>query len=158
MSSNGSRSLDRIIRTVRSLMRSHGLPRPDRLLISTVSGSVHIEFSSGTAPDRVAGLLLWVTRLDGVTLTWTLRPDRTLTVAATGRNRAGLSFGLAASATVRDLGGSAADAGGPVVLGGEFRLAPMVVEPVTFEEVARLVHLGRAVARRRAIASGVVAA
>nr|BFE48187.1 hypothetical protein GCM10017745_16140 [Saccharothrix mutabilis subsp. capreolus] len=139
-------------------MRSHGLPRPDRLLISTLSGSVHIEFNSGTAPDRLAALLLWTTRLDGVILTWTLRPDRTLTVAATGRNRAGLSFGLTASATVRDLDGSAGDAGGLVVLGGEFRLAPLVVEPVTFEEVARLVHLGRAVARRRAVTSGSVAA
>ncbi|MBB5958989.1 hypothetical protein FHS29_005598 [Saccharothrix tamanrassetensis] len=152
--------MDRIIRTVRSLMRSHGLPRPDRLLISAPSRSVHLEFSSGTAPDRLAALLLWSTQLEGVRLTWTLRPDRTLTVAATARTAAGLSFGLTASAAVTDLDGipSGERESALVVLAGMFRLAPMVVEPVTFEEVARLVHLGRAVARRRLVASGAVAA
>ncbi len=140
-------SLDRIIRTLRSFMRSSGLPRPDRLVVSTRSGSVHAEFTTGPTPDRLAALLLWVTRLAGVTLTWTLRPDRVLTVAATARNRAGLVFGLTASAHVTDLG--AASAGEAAVSLGPFRLIPLVVEPVTFEEVARLVHLGRAVAARR---------
>ncbi|MFT7835157.1 hypothetical protein Q5530_03280 [Saccharothrix sp. BKS2] len=141
-------SLDRIIRTLRSLMRSTGLPRPDRLIVSTRSGSIHAEFTSGTAPDRLAALLLWLTRLDGVTLTWTLRTDQVLTVAATARNHAGLVFGLTASAALSDLG--AVPAGESAVNLGPFRLVPMVVEPVTFEEVARLVHLGRALAARRA--------
>ncbi|CCH35225.1 hypothetical protein ABZ816_11520 [Actinosynnema sp. NPDC047251] len=160
MPSNSPRSLDRIVRTLLSLIRSYRLPRPDRLVVSTSSGSVHAEFSSGTAPDRLAALLLWVTRLDGVRLTWTLRPDRTLTVAATARNGSGLVFGLTASAAVADLGGvPAGDVGsGLVVLAGVFRVAPMVVEPVTFEEVARLVHVGRAVVRPRQAASGAVAA
>lgn len=155
MPSNSSRSLDRIIRTLRSLMRSTGLPRPDRLLISTLSGSVHVEFTSGPAPDRLAALLLWVSRLDGVTLTWTLRPDHTLTVAATGRNGAGLTFGLTASAAVSDLG--AVSAGQSAVTLGPFRLVPLVVEPVTFEEVARLVHLGRALAARHRVAGATAA-
>lgn len=141
-------SLDRIIRTLRSFMRSSGLPRPDRLVVSTRSGSVHAEFTAGAAPDRLAALLLWVTRLDGVTLTWTLRPDRVLTVAATARDRAGLVFGLTASAALSDLG--AVPVGEAAVSLGPFRLIPLVVEPVTFEEVARLVHLGRAVAARGA--------
>ncbi|MBY8853293.1 hypothetical protein K7G98_35705, partial [Saccharothrix sp. MB29] len=89
-------------------------------------------------------LLLWVTRLDGVTLTWTLRPDGVLTVAATARNRAGLLFGLTASVNAADLG--AVPTGKSAVRLGPFRLVPLVVEPVTFEEVARLVHLGRHVA------------
>ncbi|CCH34792.1 hypothetical protein ABZ816_19715 [Actinosynnema sp. NPDC047251] len=104
-----SNSLDRIIRTLRSFMRTSGLPRPDRLVIFGRSGSVHVEFTSGTAPDRLAALLLWVTQLDGLTLTWTLRPDNTLTVSATARNRTGLTFGLTASATVSDLGGARTD-------------------------------------------------
>ncbi|MBP2339046.1 hypothetical protein JOF41_005224 [Saccharothrix coeruleofusca] len=152
MPSNSPRSLDRIIRTLRSLIRTNRLPRPDRLIISTRSGSVHAEFTSGTAPDRLAALLLWVSRLDGVTLTWTLRPDRMLTVAATARNRAGLAFGLTASAAVSDLDATPVGKAA-VTLDGSFRLVPLVVEPVTFEEVARLVHLGRAVSARRARAA-----
>lgn len=148
MPSTGSRALDRIIRTLRSLMRSTGLPRPDRLVISTRSGSVHAEFTTGTAPDRLAALLLWAARLDGVTLTWTLLPGRVLTVAATARNSAGLLFGLTASAAVSDFG-AVPTGQATVTLGGSFRLVPLVVEPVTFDEVARLVHLGRAVAARR---------
>ena len=155
MPSNSSRSMDRIIRTLRSFMRSTGLPRPDRLFISTVTSSVQVEFDSGTAPDRLAALLLWATRLDGVTLTWTLHPDHTLTVAATARNGAGLVFGLTASAAVSDLG--ATSAGQSAVTLGPFRLVPIVVEPVTFEEVARLVHLGRAVAARRRVAGATAA-
>ena len=151
MPANTSRSLDRIIRTLRSLMRTSGLPRPDRLVISTRSGSVHAEFTSGTASDRLASVLLWTSRLDGVTLTWTLRPDRVLSVAATARNRAGLAFGLTASADIADLG--ADSTGRSAVTLGPFRLVPLVVEPVTFEEVARLVHLGRAVSARRARAA-----
>ncbi|MFE9744611.1 hypothetical protein ACFYOT_06875 [Saccharothrix saharensis] len=155
MPSNSPRSLDRIIRTLRSLMRSTGLPRPDRVLISTVSGSVHVEFTSGSAPDRLASLLLWVSRLDRVTLTWTLRPDHTLTVAATARNGAGLVFGLTASAAVADLGATSAEQSAVTL--GPFRLVPLVVEPVTFEEVARLVQLGRAVAARHRAASSAAA-
>ncbi|WP_433265946.1 hypothetical protein ACQPZF_39440 [Actinosynnema sp. CS-041913] len=151
-----NRSLDRIIRTLRSFMRSSGLPRPDRLVISARSGSVHAEFASGTAPDRFASLLLWSSRLDGLTLTWTLRPDNTLTLAATARNGAGLAFGLTASADVSDFDAAPAEKAA-VTLAGSFRLAVLVVEPVTYEEVARLVHLGRAVAARRARVAGIAA-
>ncbi|MEU4803011.1 hypothetical protein [Actinosynnema sp. NPDC023587] len=150
-----SNSLDRIIRTLRSFMRTSGLPRPDRLVIFGRSGSVHAEFASGTAPDRLAALLLWVTRLDGLTLTWTLRPDNTLTVSATARNRTGLAFGLTASVTTSDLDGVRTDKAAVTI--GPFRLVPMVVEPVTFDEVVRLVHLGRSVAARRARAAGLAA-
>ncbi|MEU4740532.1 hypothetical protein AB0G02_08685 [Actinosynnema sp. NPDC023658] len=156
MPSNSSRSLDRIIRTLRSLMRSTGLPRPDRVFISTVTGSVQVEFDSGTAPDRLAALLLWVTRLDGVTLTWSLHADHTLIVTATARNAAGLMFGLTTLAAVSDFDGTPGP-GDSVVLAGTFRLVPSVAESVTFEEVARLVHLGRAVAARRRVAGATAA-
>ncbi|MEU6155228.1 hypothetical protein ABZ816_35120 [Actinosynnema sp. NPDC047251] len=110
---------------------------------------MQVEFSAGTAPDRLAALLLWVVCLDGVTLTWNLRTDRVLTVAATARNRAGLEFGLTASVGLAELG--VVVAGQSAVKVGPFRLVPSVVEPVTFEEVSRLVHLGRAVARRQGV-------
>ncbi|MCS7484400.1 hypothetical protein ACFFQW_34290 [Umezawaea endophytica] len=160
MSANDSpRFLDRIMRAVRSTMRSKGLPRPDRLVISTRSRSVHMEFTSGTAPDRLAALLLWSTTLDGVSLAWTHQPRHEVSVAATGRTAAGISFGLAASATVADLDGHpGVDRGKPVVvLAGVFRLAPCVAESVTYEDVARLVHLGRSVLARRSVAAGVAA-
>ncbi|WP_238413213.1 hypothetical protein [Saccharothrix deserti] len=76
-------------------------------------------------------------------------------MAATARNGAGLTFGLTASADVSDLG--AAPVGQSAVTLGPFRLVPLVVEPVTFEEVARLVHLGRAVAARHRVAGTVAA-
>lgn len=156
MPSNSPRSLDRIIRTLRSLMRSTGLPRPDRVFISTVTRSVQAEFDSGTAPDRLAALLLWVTRLDGVMLTWSLHADHTLIVTATARNAGGLRFDLTALAAVSDFGG-VPGGGGSVVLAGTFHLMPSVTESVTFEEVARLVHLGRAVAARRRVAGATAA-
>ena len=106
MPSNGSRSLDRIIRTLRSFMRSTGLPRPDRVFISTVTGSVQVDFESGTAPDRLAALLLWVTRLDGVTITWSVHADHTLIVTATARNATGLTFTLTTLAAVADFDGT----------------------------------------------------
>lgn len=153
------RSLDRIMRTVRATMRTCGLARPDRLVISTRSRSVHMEFASGTAPDRLAALLLWSTTLEGVSLAWTHQPHNTVSVAATGRNRAGISYGLAASVSVADLDGHpGVDRGQPVtVLAGVFRLAPCVAESVTFDEVARLVHLGRSVLARRCTAAAVAA-
>ncbi|PRY46609.1 hypothetical protein [Umezawaea tangerina] len=146
------------MRTVRALMRTKGLPRPDRLVISTRSRSVHLEFTSGTAPDRLAALLLWSITLDGVSLVWTHQPRTSVSVAATGR-RSGLAFSLAASVDVTDLDGHAGvDRGRPVVvLAGVFRLAPCVPESVTHEEVARLVRLGRSVLARRSVASGVAA-
>jgi len=147
MPSNGPRSLDRIIRTLRSLMRSTGLPRPDRLLISTRSGTVHADFTTGAAADRLAALLLWVSQLDGLTLSWELHSDHHLVVTANARTGAGLTFDLKAWADVSDF--DPQPAGGDVVLAGSFRLVPLVVEPVTFEEVARLVHLGRQVAAHR---------
>ncbi|MEV1114160.1 hypothetical protein AB0I91_03780 [Actinosynnema sp. NPDC049800] len=156
MPSNSSRSLDRIIRTLRSLMRSTGLPRPDRLFISTVTRSVQVEFASGTASDRLGSLLLWVTRLDGVALTWSLHADYTLIVEATARNAAGLRFDLTALAAVSDFEGTPGR-DGSVVLAGTFHLVPSVAESVTFEEVARLVHLGRAVAARRRVADATAA-
>ncbi|XVS64332.1 hypothetical protein ACQPYE_39855 [Actinosynnema sp. CA-299493] len=119
--------------------------------------SVQVEFDSGTAPDRLGALLLWVTRLDGVTLTWSLHADHTLIVRATARNAAGLRFDLTALAAVADFDG-VPGRGGSVVLAGTFHLTPSVTESATFEEVARLVHLGRAVAARRRIASGTTAA
>jgi len=159
MSANDSpRSLDRIMRAVRSAMRSKGLPRPDRLVISTRSRSVHMEFTTGTAPDRLAALLLWSITLDGVSLAWTHQPRTSVSVAANGR-RSGISYGLAATVNVTDLDGHpGTDQGKPVmVLAGVFRLAPCVTESVTHEEVARLVHLGRSVLARRAVAAGVAA-
>jgi len=160
MSANDSpRSLDRIMRTVRATMRTRGLPRPDRLVISTRSRSVHLEFTSGTAPDRLAALLLWSVILDGLSLVWSHQPHNTVSVAATGRTRSGISFGLAASVDVTDVDGHpGVDRGKPVVvLAGVFRLAPCVAESVTYGEVARLVHLGRSVLARRSVAAGVAA-
>jgi hypothetical protein len=140
-------------------MRTRGLPRPDRLVISTLSRSAHLEFTSGSAPDRLAALLLWTTTLDGISLAWTHQPRNEVSVAATGRNGSGISFGLTTSVSVTDLDGHpGVDRGKPVVvLAGVFRLVPCASESVTFEEVARLVRLGRSVLARRSIASGVAA-
>lgn len=156
MPSNSSRSLDRMIRTLRSLMRSTGLPRPDRVFISTVTRSVQVEFASGTASDRLGSLLLWVTRLEGVALNWSLHADHTLIVTATARNAAGLRFDLTALAAVSEFDGIPGR-DGSVVLAGTFHLTPSAAESVTFEEVGRLVHLGRAVAARHRAAGATAA-
>jgi hypothetical protein len=138
---NESRSLDRILRTLRATMRTRGLPRPDRLVVSTLSRSAHVEFSSGTAPDRLAGLLLWTATLHGISLVWTYRPGDTLTVAATGRTGSGIGVGLAASVSLDDLGGHVHD--GVAVLAKAFRLVPFAPESATYDEIAHVVTAAR---------------
>jgi hypothetical protein len=148
MPANDTRSLDRILRTLRATMRTRGLPRPDRLVISTRSRSAHAEFSTGTAPDRLAGLLLWTATLHGVSLVWTYRPgDHTVTVAATGRTGSGIAIGLACSAAISDLGGHVHD--GVAVLARSFRLVPFTPDPVSFDELAQVVAVACAAAPAR---------
>ncbi|MFT7837574.1 hypothetical protein Q5530_15650 [Saccharothrix sp. BKS2] len=146
MSANGSRSLDRILRTLRGVMRSRNLPRPDRLVISTRSCSAHAEFTTGPAPDLLSAVLLWCLGLDGVSLAWTHRPGGVLALAATGRTPAGVSLGLACSVPLSGLAAHLADLGPTRVatLAGVFRLAEHDTEPVTYDEVAHLVTASRA--------------
>lgn len=154
MPANGSRSLDRIFRTLYGLMRSRNLPRPDRLVISTRSRSAHAEFTSGTAPDLLAAVLLWCTGLHGVSLAWTHRPG-VLSLAATGRTAAGVSLGLACSVPLSGLAARVADLGSTRVatLAGAFRLAEYDTETVTWDEVAHLVASSRTVPARAGVAA-----
>ena len=149
---NAPRRLDGLLRAVRGHIRTLGLPRPDRLVISTPSGSVHAEFTSGTAPDRLACLLVWAASLHGVELTWTLQAAGTLSVAATGRTAAGVTLGLAASASVVELGGKVKSGSG-AVLAKAFRLSVCAPEQVTFDEVAQVVQAARVSTARLAVAA-----
>ena len=142
------RRLDGLLRSVRGHIRTLGLPWPDRLVISTPSGSVHAEFTSGTAPDRLACLLVWAASLHGVELTWTLQAAGTLTVAATGRTRSGITLGLAASASVVELGGKLTSSS-TAKLADTFRLTLHNPEQVTFDEVALVVQAARRVSAAR---------
>lgn len=105
MPAKDNRSLDRVLRTLRATMRTYNLPRPDRLVISTVSRSVHAEFTSGTAVDRVSAVLLWTATLHGVEFGLTLGYRDEVRLAATGRTGSGIGIGLACSGSVVDLGG-----------------------------------------------------
>ncbi|MCR3746892.1 hypothetical protein [Lentzea californiensis] len=149
---NAPRRLDGLLRSVRGHIRTLGLPRPDRLVISTPSGSVHAEFTSGTAPDRLACLLVWAASLHGVELTWTLQAAGTLSVAATGRTASGITLGLAASASVVELGGKVKSGSG-AVLAKAFRLSVCTPEQVTFDEVAQVVQAARVSTARLAVAA-----
>ncbi|USX50600.1 hypothetical protein [Lentzea sp. HUAS12] len=149
---NAPRRLDGLLRSIRGHIRTLDLPRPDRLVISTPSGSVHAEFTSGTAPDRLACLLVWAASLHGVELTWTLQAAGTLSVAATGRTASGVMLGLAASASVVELGGKVKSGSG-AVLAKAFRLAVCAPEQVTFDEVAQVVQAARKSAPRLAVAA-----
>lgn len=158
MSAKGSRSLDRIFRTLSGLMRSRNLPRPDRLVISTRSRSAHAEFTTGTPPDLLAAVLRWAPVLDGVELAVTHRPTGLLTLAATGATGTGVALGLvctvpasAVGIRVLDLDGERLTflrAGHRVLL-----LDDHVAEQVDCFEAARLV----ATARRLGAVSGVAA-
>ncbi|MCP2247684.1 hypothetical protein [Lentzea aerocolonigenes] len=150
------RRLDGLLRSIRGHIRTLGLPRPDRLVISTPSGSVHAEFTSGTAPDRLACLLVWAASLHGVELTWPLQAAGTLSVAATGRTASGITLGLVASASVLELGGKVKSGSG-AVLAKAFRLSVCTPEQVTFDEVAQVVQAAR-VASAAAVVLEVAAA
>ncbi|MFD7657897.1 hypothetical protein ACFV4N_28325 [Actinosynnema sp. NPDC059797] len=146
MPANGSRSLDRIFRTLYGLMRSRHLPRPDRLVISTRSRSAHAEFTTGTPPDLLAAALLWCTGLHGISLAWTHRPGGVLALAATGRTAGGVCLGLACSVPLSGLAARVVDLGPTrvVTLAGAFRLAEHATDTATFDEVAHLVAASRA--------------
>jgi hypothetical protein len=139
------RTLDRLLRSIRSHIRTRRLPRPDRIVISTVSRSMHAEFTSGTAPDRLAYLALWTTTLEGLSLTWTHRAAGLLTVAATGRTAGGISVGLAASAPITELGGRLREpsSGGFAELAKAFTLAPFEHEAITYDELVRVIVSAR---------------
>jgi hypothetical protein len=133
-------------------MRTHDLPRPDRLVISTRSRSAHLEFSLAAPLDRLAGLLLWSNTLHGVSLVWTHRHGGLFTLAATGRTGAGLSIGMTATvpasavgARVLDLGHGAHTASfpGSFDLARTFSLAEYDSESVSFHEVADLLAFAR---------------
>ena len=84
-------------------------------------------------------------------LTWTLQPVAgTVAVAATG-GPAGITVGLAASASVTELGGRLKTKNVVAVLADAFRLVEHTPEQVTFDEVARLCRplVVAPVARRR---------
>lgn len=142
---NDPRTLDRILRSMRSHMRTRRLPRPDRVVISTPSRSVHAEFTSGVPADRLAYFALWTTTLDGLSLTWTHRTDGLLYVAATGRTSFGVSLGLATSAPITALGGRLRASDGFAELAHSFRLAPFDYESITYEELTRVIVSARKV-------------
>jgi hypothetical protein len=133
MSRTKKRSLDRLLRTLRGTMRTHDLPRPDRLVISTRSGSVHLELTSGVPRDRVTGLLDWADLLHGVHVVWTHRTHGLVDIAATGHTTAGTTLGIAATVTVVDLGGHLVDLGGATlaVVTGLGSLAPFEWHSIT---------------------------
>ncbi|WP_229369294.1 hypothetical protein [Umezawaea beigongshangensis] len=136
-------------------MRTRSLPRPDRLVVSTRSRSLHAEFTSGTAPDRLAAVLLWSATLDGLSLAWTHRSGGVLALAATGRTASGLSLGLAASGPVVELAGRVLDLWPHRLaeLAGVFALAEHHTEIVTYDEVAHVVTAARATASALEVAA-----
>lgn len=161
MPTNDNRSLDRILRTVRGHIRTYNLPRPDRLVISTRSRSVHAEFTSGTAVDRFAAVLLWTATLHGNEFGLTYGWHDEVRLAATGRTGTGIGIGLACSGSVVELGGTVEEHDG--LNGWEHRFAnlpglPTLAEARTdlasFDELARLVASARSTAP---VAAGVAA-
>lgn len=121
-------------------MRTHNLARPDRLVISTRSGSVHLELTSGAPHDRVTGLLGWADLLHGMDMVWMYRPRRPcdlVDIAATGTTASGTTVGVAATVTVADLGGHLVDLGGHtgVVVTGLGSLAPFGWQTITSDQL-----------------------
>lgn len=150
MPANSNRSLDRTMRAVRGHMRTYGLPRPDRLVISTMSRSVHTEFTSGSAVDRFAAVLLWTATLHGTEFGLSLGGRNQIRLAAVGRTRAGLAFGLACSGSALDLGGTvehvrhaSASTARFAHLPGLPTLAEGTVDLASYDELAGLVAHAR---------------
>ncbi|MBP2474012.1 hypothetical protein JOF53_002884 [Crossiella equi] len=137
-----TRSLDRMLRQLRSLLRSHRLPRPDRLVLSTVSGSVTVGFIEGPAPQRLSALLLWSLRLDGVSLTWGHPSPDLVHVQLSGRTGSGIRVKAATTVTPAELGGHlGTHRGVPVAfLPGGLRLGHLQAETLSLDELATVVR------------------
>jgi hypothetical protein len=149
---NNNRSLDRTLRAVRGHMRTYNLPRPDRLVISTLSRSVHTEFTSGTAVDRFAAVLLWSATLHGNEFAVTYGLHDEVRLAATGRTGSGIGIGLACSGSVFELGGTVEEHDGPDAwdlhfarLAGLPTLAQERTDFASYDELAELVAHARTV-------------
>lgn len=152
MPANGNRSLDRTLRAFRGHVRTCNLPRPDRLVISTMSRSVHTEFTSALPLDRFAAVLLWTATLQGVSFGLTFGWTDEVRLAATGRTRSGLSIGLACAVGVLDLGGTVERVDHRKVwpdtfahLHGLPTLTSTYTDAVSFDELAGLLAHARAV-------------
>lgn len=136
-----TRGLDRLITQLRGHIRTHRLVRPDRVVISTASRSVHAELTSGTGPQRLAGLLRWALTLEALALAWVHRPTPgQLAIVATGRLASGVTVGITMGATVTELGGYLLGDGATAlaVLHPAMRLAIGEQETATHPEFARL--------------------
>ncbi|SDN70305.1 hypothetical protein [Lentzea jiangxiensis] len=152
MPANDNRSLDRILRTVRGHIRTYNLTRPDRLVISTASRSVHAEFTSGTVVDRFAAVLLWTATLHGAEFGLTYGARDEVRLAATARTGAGIGIGLACSGSVFELGGTVEEHDGLngwqhrfVTLPGLPTLAEARTDLTSYDELACLVASARSV-------------
>ncbi|SDP60825.1 hypothetical protein SAMN05421507_11190 [Lentzea jiangxiensis] len=152
MPANDNRSLDRILRTVRGHIRTYNLPRPDRLVISTPSRSVHAEFTAGTAVDRFAAVLLWTATLHGTEFGLTYGARDEIRLAATGQTSTGIGLGLTCSGSVFELGGTVEEHDGLngwthrfATLPGLPTLAEARTNFASYDELARLVASARTV-------------
>ncbi|GHH59812.1 hypothetical protein [Lentzea cavernae] len=168
MPANGNRSLDRLLRTFRGHIRTHNLPRPDRLVIFTKTRSVHAEFTSGLPVDRFAAVLSWTATLHHLNIGLTFDGRDELRLAATGRSGSGPAIGLACSAPVLDLGGTVEHFDQPSPLPNRFAFLPGLPmlfygksDYATFDQLTGLVAHARTVAASENVAAdralGVVA-
>ncbi|MCO1577661.1 hypothetical protein M8C13_18045 [Crossiella sp. SN42] len=135
-------SLDRLLRQVRSLLRTHRLPRPTHLFLSTRSRSASLAFATGTPAARLEAVLLWSLHLEGITISWGHQIAGELTVSASGRTSSGITVQAGTTAGVAEVGGRLRNRTVAEVA-GTFRLAVGTTDTLTCEELARVVTAAR---------------
>ncbi|MGO1050513.1 hypothetical protein [Crossiella sp. CA198] len=130
------------MRQVRSLLRSHWLPKPSHLWLSTRTRTASLGFTTGPAADRLTAVLLWSMRLDGVTITWKHTIPGELTVTMTGRTSSGIAINTGTTAGVAELGGRLRNRTVAEVA-RSFRLDLDAAETLTVEELCKLIRAAR---------------
>jgi len=135
-------SLDRLLRGLRSHIRTRRLPRPDRLMIATGSRTAGVEFTTGTGRERLARLVVWSMTLHQVAhATVLILPNSQLLVQVTGRGPVGLTITLHTTCALTELGSRVRQAQHAWV--GPHRLVVNTPDTVSIDELATVLTTTR---------------
>jgi hypothetical protein len=122
------RTMDRLLHRLRSHIRSHRLPRPNRVTIIDSERTCYLDYGVGDGVTRLRNLLHWSGSLSATRVRYSLRPNGYLAVWLSGE-LASTSILVAAGADIHDLGGTLEHTNGAVYghLGG----LVLAVNPLT---------------------------
>jgi hypothetical protein len=103
--STDPRAIDRLLQRLRSHIRSHRLPRPNRVTFVDSERTCYLDYGVGDGVTRLRNLVRWSGTLPATRVRYSLRPTGYLAVWLSGQVST-TSILVSAGADIRDLGGT----------------------------------------------------